>query len=395
MRASRRAECGFATGAKATGGALLFAAIVMVAACGGPDKHRYTPPSGMGEIRWDPERGIYRDGDRLNLPEEELYRRAVVAMQDGEFNEAAKAFHELRTAEQYVDGTRALDAIISESICLLEAGRAAKTKWLLGDLANAVLDRDDDAAASRLPDDVRNKLSEEAIAGYARSLSSSAIDASFDVAKDVFEYYSTGLGVTPKRLADICKHERNLAYFAFLSGEDALAGRIAKDLADRNPRGLIQSQALLILAKSEDRRELFEASREHYARVYGEGQSLSDDPDTQEEALLGELRAIIHQSKGPGYDIGLWEAAAEKVTDYKTSFLVAHPDARLRANFAEHEQYINMVRTGQFDEAAKCYGRLFEKEAVVIYRARAAEFRAGADKQEKNWPRSVRGGRGQ
>jgi len=188
-----------------------------------------------------------------------------------------------------------------------------------------------------------------------------------------------GLGVARGRLADISRHARNLAWVATVTGRDRLAGDIADDLVKRQPRGVIEAQGLLLLAQSEVKRELYEEARVHFARIY----EIAGDASLRERALLGEVDAILRQSKGPEYDRTLYDLANEKINEYKTDFLVQHTRPRLLVEFATLEGYVNEVIWTGLKQAAEDYRRLFEPKAAALAERRAEEFRKSAMRRER------------
>lgn len=354
-------------------------ASVAVSGCRANPKHRYAVPSGQGRIAYDPERGIFREGTPVDVTEEELFRQGKVQFDDREFADAAATFRSLRTHPEFVDGARALDAIVMEAVALLEAGRAQDSLWLVGDIAGSWFDPSETYWRNELPERLWNPVSESDVKPFIDGLRADAIEDSYAVTRDVFDYYSVGLGVSRERLLDVSRHARNLAWVAGLAGDDALSSRIAADLVARQPRGVIEAQALLILAQSEVRRELYEEARVHFSRIY----EIAPDATLRERALLGEIEAIIQQSKGEEYDRTLYDLASEKINEYKTDFLVQHNTHRLVGEFARLEQYVNEVIWNGLQKAASDYRRLFEPEAAAMADRRAAEFRLAAVKREE------------
>lgn len=370
-------------GAKVVGSSI--AAMVVAALCVGvcgcstPPSHRYKVSGEGGRIRYSPERGIYREGEQVNLTEEELYRRGVVEFQEKDFEAAAETFRELRTAKQFVDGARALDAAVMESVSLLEAGRRTQADWFLSEMAGAWFDRDETYWRGRLPERYYDLEDEEKFVEHARLVSRGAINDSFEVAKEIFEFYPAGLGVSRTRLVEITRHMRNLAWLAGLAEHDSLAITIAEDLVKRRPRGTVEAQALLLLAAAQSRQGDYEQARTQYARIY----QVSDNPDLQERALLGEVESLLLQSKGREYDRSLYDLANEKITEYKTDFLVQHSAPKLLREFAAREQFVNEVIWTSLKQAAADYKKLFAPESMAMAEARAEEFRRGAIVRER------------
>jgi len=357
----------------------LFALVLTSTSCAPAPKHRYSIPDGEGRIVYDAERGIHREGSPVDVSEEELFRRGIVEFDDRDYEAAAKTFHQLRTHPAYVDGARALDAVVMEAVSVLEAGRPADSQWLVGDLAGAWFDPTDVYWRGRLPERLWGVSSESDVRPFLSIVDEDAIRESFEITKDIFDYYPKGLGVARGRLLEVSRHARNLAWVASVTGEDDLAGLIAADLVKRQPRGVIEAQGLLLLAQSEVRRELFEEARVHFARIY----EIADDASLRERALLGEVEAIIRQSKGPEFDRTLYDLANEKINEYKTDFLVQHTRPRLVSEFATLEAYVNEVIWNGLKQAAEDYRRLFEHNAAALADRRAEEFRKGAIKRER------------
>ncbi len=348
-------------------------------ACKPPPKHRYSVPDGVGRIRYSPERGIFREGEPIDSEIESLYRTGMDQFDDRDYPAAAATFRRLRLAPQWVDGPRALDAGMMEALSLLEAGRTVQTPWLLGDLAGSWFEPQETYWRSRLPEELWEIQGPELITGYATQVTERAIKNSFEVTKDLFDFYSAGLGVSRARLLEVSRHARNLAWVSLTANRHKLAAEVASELVKRNPRGTIEAQALLMLALAETELGNHASAQVQFARIY----QLSDDPALRERALMGEVEAIIRESKGEEYDVKFYELASEKINEYKTDFLVQHNNPQLVRDFSRLEQYVNNVQWEALMRAANDYRRLFEPESAVLADRRAEEFRTAADKREQ------------
>lgn len=344
--------------------------LLLAAACASESPRAWRLPQGQGNVRYSPERGIYREGASVNGDEGALYLEAVGLFNAGEYLAAARVFHRLRTDEAFVDGARALDAIMLEAVAELEAGRLSHRGWRLHDLANARFDGNNEAA-SRLPAGLSQLLGENGLRDIAREVvQSGALEKSWEVVKVMLTYYTLALGVAPERMNEATLQARNLAWLAYTAEEYSLAETIAKDLIDRHPRAEIKAMTELVLARTSTATGAHERAQELFARVYAG----SRNPDLREEALLGEVEAILRRSKGAEYNRGLYEIALEKLNDYRYDFLAVHPDARLKAKFDEAAREVERTLVAMELAAADAYSRLGEEEATKFYRARAAQL---------------------
>lgn len=345
--------------------------------CAETQGHVYQIP-GAGDVFYSPERGIYRDGVTVNVPEETLYQQGMAEFGRRAYERAAELFHALRSDERYVDGSRALDAIVLEAVATLETGRKDRPEWLLDDLANAVLDREATAAAKlrSLPDGELDAM----IRGVAREVrDAGAIQASWDVTQDVLLYYTAGLGVAPNRLDQIARHGRNLAWLALKADDYVLAERIANDLLLRNPPESVRLRSTVILADTAFAIGHFERSQPLYREVYDSAR----DPFFRERALYGELRSILGQSKGWQYNEAPYRDAAARIAEYKANLLSVLPDLPLKADFSRIEHEINDALYKREIQAALDYEKLMRPEAAEFYRRSAQALAAAALERER------------
>ncbi|MCK6440019.1 MAG: hypothetical protein L6Q71_07445 [Planctomycetes bacterium] len=348
----------------------------LAAACSVAERPPYRVPA--GDIRYTPERGIYREGATVDESEEALFQRGKSAFDKGNFAEAQEVFHTLRTSQEYADGARALDAIVLETIAALERGSDAV--WRVEDVANAF--HGDKGAVSRVPENLLTREQADTLRSVAFRLSDRrALEESWRITEEILIYYAAGLGVVANIHLRVEQHARNIAWYAYLARNYELAELVTRTLIDRDPNKRIKEQTQMIQADTAYAVEYFEKSRETYADVYKN----SRDPDMREDALLGEVRSMLASSKGWEYDATLYEDIHNKIEqDYKLDLLQRSPSKRRYKEFSEIEKVVNGVLHRKYLESAETFERLFDEKAAEWYRAKAEDFRKLADEAEKD-----------
>ncbi len=333
-------------------------------ACSQEKVQTYRLPPGSGEVYYDPERGILRKGQNYDSSEEELYRQALLAFQNSDYSQAIKLAASLRSHPEYVDGPRALDAIMLEAYALFEQAKTPDTSWLLQDLGYAYFDNDL-VALQRLP----HNLFKDNIQHFQQQMRSriqevDAIEASWEHSKKILSHFQTALGVAPDLRFALEKHIRNLAWIAFLTQDYILAEKIARELNHRNPNQSVSAQVHFILAQTTDAIGWYERSELAYAQAY----KTSEEPALREQALLGEIKAILKQSKGWEYDITPYRKVQQKLSEYRQDFLVRYQKAQLQQEFQTIEDEVHEILQRRNAAAAEAYDKLFAPEASNVYK---------------------------
>lgn len=367
------------------------------ASCDSPG-HVYNPP-GEGRIIYDPDRGLIRQAGELpeNIENsEELFRAGMKLFNQGDF-EAARARLKLYRERLFADGPRALEAVIWECIAMLERGRGQQSTWLADHVANAFHDEDPQAFAALglKASDPSAKLTVLRLAQeIAKRFSRRTLNDNWALSQEIFVYYSAGLAVqtipdtrgSEDAQADDLpryrglaadrsfftmhsRHTRNLAWYALLAGQPRVAREAASFMERRTLNTAIRNPTLLILAEAALRLDLPVYAEQAYRDL---AESADVRPLIQEQALYGEVRAIMAQSKGDEYDARVYERAEAKVDAYKAGFYVNHAlGARMLEDFHRAKLELMQIRLIKLNEAVKTYERLFQEEAALAYQARA------------------------
>lgn len=357
----------------------------LLSACARDKGHTYNLPD---DVVYTPERGFHRLGTPTAEEQENAFRDALQHFNRREYRRAQDLFRTLRKTDEWLDGPRALDAIMLEAISALEAGRSEPGAWYLDELLNAYFYPDEgrpESLASAYPG-LTSELVETVDSGEFRELaeelsSAGAIEASWRVTSDIFEYYGAGLGALPGRFDELSRRARNLAYLAWLGDEDGLCQEICKNLRNRGIQGWIRARVEITLAKSLDR----DGIRLEASDAYKRAAEATRNTTLVEESLLGEIQALMDSSKGWQYDKGIYEQALRKINEYKANFLVRAGTgvSRLASEFYRLEQEAHNALYNQYLEAADTYRRLGAPNSAELVMKKAEAFRELALKQQE------------
>ncbi|MCA8938359.1 MAG: hypothetical protein KDB07_01005 [Planctomycetes bacterium] len=374
----------------------IFAFTCLVALVSGckSEPHTYKVPEGVGTIRYSNERGIYREGQGFSEGVERLWQEANIAFEERRYTEARDLLRRFRFEPDIVDSSRAVDAVLLESVVEFESGRPDDdADWRLHDLANAWLDPVLDAASlQNLPKTLLSAEGSDEVKKLALALTNSGeIEDAFEIQELIFEHYTDGLGAVPSKLIQLSREMRNCSWFAYVGENYELAINIAKSLLARSPRDEIRATTQLVLAQSYIKVERYQAAVTTYQDVF----TTARDPDLREEALYGEIQALIASSKGWEYNREPFEQALEKLNEYKIGFLTVYRDAKMARDFAEVERTLHDILYRKDKESSTTYSRLLREQSSRFYRDVAGRRRDTQIKAEDELRRIYNKGEGE
>lgn len=376
----------------------LFAGVLVLAASckSGPDPV-YEGPEGAGQLRYDPSKGIFREGSKDVPGEKKLFEFARDAFEKRRFAECVVYCEQLTLS--YPDGARAIDAILMRMSARIEGSRSeeegppksiALSDWLFLYLTpsydprfSAFMQRGGDSASTV------NKLRARSFADFMGWIAPDA-DAIYDAGalrwlvydlKLLVNYYIPALEVKDYR-ARTAEIGRDVAWIAYAARDYEFCLDAVKELDSLNPAPGIKADMLFAQAHSLAQNGAHPMAAATFERLF-RGANLHDtDTPWRPYALYELIVQTAKMSKGPEFDIALYERCVELFGDYEL-YLLENPSVpkSLRERFRALIQEVYLVFIERDLAAAKVYRKLGESGAADYYLKHADEWRAQLKKR--------------
>lgn len=377
--------------------ALAPALVLLLTGCPSGPVPVYSGPEGMGRLRYDRERGIYREGSRDLPAEQALYESARAATANQQWAECIRLVDAQLKA--YPDGARAVDAILLRIEARMEGYRAPRggpprvvslEGWFFLYLSPSYDPRIRSFMAkggenARVAGELRSRSFEnfiEWIAPDARAIQAAGMIE--PLATDIrllTNYYLPAMEIEDYRVRT-AEFARNLSWLAFAARATDRVLSVATDVYVMNPSPSVKADVLFVEGQALMRNGAYNLAAAAFNRLF-RGANLRDtDTPWRPYALYWLIVATVRKSKGPEYDIVPYEQGIELLGDYDL-YLVENPGVSmaLRGRFDTLIFEIYQVMIDRDISAAKTYALIGQRQARDYYLAHAEEWRKTRDKR--------------
>ena len=372
-------------------------AVLLFAACTSGPEPVYVGPTGLGQFVYDPERGITRKGSAVSTDEQSLFDQVEKAHDEGRWDDCIALSLTLTFA--HPEGSRAVDAILLRLLSHLEAGRNpeegfAKSisleRWFFLYLApvwDARIQAFRDAggeAASELARHRNRPLG--AFLVKIRPAGNSLIDtghlaAAIEDLRILANYYLPAMEIDTYRLHAV-ELGRDLAWLAYAGGDYNLVIEIAADLDALNPPPPVKADMLLILGRAEAGNGAHAMAAYTFGQLF-RGANLRDtDTRWRPHGLYWMILETTKKSKGPAYDIAVYEDALELLGEYEL-YLGENPSLskEIRKKFERLIERTYQVMIDRAVNAANTYSKLGESGSSDYYLRSAESWKTARTKR--------------
>lgn len=376
---------------------LLLLILPLLASCtSGPDPV-YLGPEGDGPLRYDPDRGIVRTNSLPNQDEESLWGAAEKAWQEKRYGDTIRITR--RISEYHTEGRRVVDAILLRIKARIAAG-LAKHQDVAGALTYeqkffVYLAPNWDPRIQALQsgdDQVREDLAKERNKAFGHFIDdirptanvlydSGQLVAAIRDVRLLATYYVSALSLETLR-TQVSETGRNLAWWVFAAGNYDLCIELAKDMLAFNPSPSIKADVLFIQAHAQRENDADGIAANTFALLW-DGEYLRDTETRWRPAgLFWWIEQILEVSKGPIYDLALYERCIELLGEYEL-YLETNPwvSTSLRRGFIEQVKRVYDIMIFRQQNAATTYDKLSEHEAADYYRDKAKEWEEARDER--------------
>ena len=371
---------------------LNFAFFIAVSGCKTGPEPVYEGPRGEGRLRYDPKNGIVREGAQATGSEQKLFEAAQRSFEQRQFDECVNYCEQLTLF--YPEGSHAVDAILLRMNARIEGPRQpplpAPSRMPLSDWLFLYLTPSYDTRYINLVSrggeysDTARKVRELPYEQFMASIAADA-EAIYDagslgpLVNDLHllvTYYVPALDIREYRLRT-AEMGRDVAWIAYAARDNDLALDAAKELGALNPPPGIKADALFVEGNSLAKNGGYALAAVTFERLF-KGANLHDtDTRWRPYALYQLIVQTANTSKGPEFDISIYEKCLEYFGDYEL-YLIENPSVpkTLREKFRTLIAEVYQVFIDRDLNSAKTYGRIGQKAAAAYYEKHAEEWRA-------------------
>jgi hypothetical protein len=378
----------------------VFCLLALLACACSSARDLYKGPGGVGRYRFDPERGIEREGANLNVDEQTLYRTAQRFCAEKNWGACIQACENL--TRLYPDGQRAVDAILLRCTARIEGNRSEDegpsdvvplANWFTLYLAPVYDDRIRELLAkggetAKLVRELRERSFEsfiELMRPEGESMSAEFKAIGEDIAL-LIDYYLPvyEVDVYRRRVAEL---GRDVAWLAFAARNYETAKDIARVLEVLNPPPGVKGDVLFIRGHALMRSGAHSFAADTFGQLFFTAKLRDVDTPWRPYALYWLIVETMAKSKGPEYEIQYYEVALELLEEYR-NYLVENPNLSrpLRERFRQLTIDIHNVFIFRAEDAADTYARVNQGEGEAEYLKLADEWREKLKKRLESEP---------
>ncbi|MCC6574574.1 MAG: hypothetical protein IT462_12385 [Planctomycetes bacterium] len=376
---------------------ILAGVLAMLTACHGGPVPVYSGPQGMGRLRYDKERGIFREGSQNVGGEVAMYEAARTALANKDWAKCVSLVDAQLKA--YPDGGRAVDGILTRLEARLEAGRpqsgglphvVSLEGWFFLYLSPSYDSRIKSFMArggenARIARELRDRSFEgfiEWISADARSFRNGGyLEPLSNDVRLLVNYYLPAMEFEDYRVrtAEIA---RNVVWLAYAAKAYDYVVSISADIHVMNPSPSVKADVLFVEGLAQMHNGAYSLAANTFNRLF-RGANLRDtDTPWRPYALYWLIVSTTRKSKGPQYDIVPYEQGIELLGDYNL-YLVENPGVSpvLRERFNQLIREVYEVMVQRDLHAAQTYALLGLADTRDYYIAHAEEWRKARDKR--------------